>query len=204
MFDQQWNKVYQNKGMAAYPDNALIRFVAKNYYDAPIRDDIKFLDVGCGAGASTWYLAREGFNVTAIDGSEIALNRLKERLKLEELDAGLVHGDVSEIKFQSSAYDCAVDISSLCYIPENKIERTLGIIYASLKAGGRLFSIAPTDESATEPFETMGGADIKARFLSKSDLLKLFKNFKTVAVTGYSYTVSSGKQVKLWAIDAQK
>jgi 2-polyprenyl-3-methyl-5-hydroxy-6-metoxy-1,4-benzoquinol methylase len=46
--DNEWNQIYSKKGMASYPDNALVRFVAKQYYNATNRKDVKFLDIGCG------------------------------------------------------------------------------------------------------------------------------------------------------------
>src|SRR5215475_6242950 len=122
MSDWQWDLVYSNKGMAAYPDNMLIRFVAKNYYNVPNRKDIKFLDIGCGAGASTWYLAREGFSVAAIDSSAVAMERLRKRLADEKLEAFMMCGDISRLEFKENYFDSIIDISSLCYVPKDKIE----------------------------------------------------------------------------------
>jgi 2-polyprenyl-3-methyl-5-hydroxy-6-metoxy-1,4-benzoquinol methylase len=59
----------------AYPNEEMIRFVARRFYSTTDRGSIRILDLGCGAGTQTWYLAREGFDVSAIDGSQVGIDR---------------------------------------------------------------------------------------------------------------------------------
>ena len=67
-----------------YPTEHVIRFIARNYYNVPERGKIKILDFGCGTGAHTWYLAREGFDAYAFDGSESAIRRAKKDLQKKD------------------------------------------------------------------------------------------------------------------------
>ncbi len=204
MSDPQWDAVYSKKGMAQYPENALIRFVAKHYYGVPERKDIKFLDIGCGAGSSTWYLAREGFSVAAIDGSTVAMERLRIRLKDEVLEAFLGCGDITALEFKPDYFDCVVDVSSLCYIPKDKIENLMKQLHAVLKPGGRFFSITPAEDCIKSPFEhTIDGVNLRARFQTADEASKNFKNFKDLSITPYSYYVDKG-EVNLWVIQAIK
>jgi len=204
MSDPQWDKVYSTKGMAQYPDNMLVRFVAKHYYDVSDRKDIKFLDIGCGAGASTWYLAREGFSVAAIDGSQVAMERLRLRLKNESLEAFLGCGDITSLEFKPDYFDCIVDVSSLCYIPKDKIENLMKQLHAVLKPGGRVFSITPADDCIKAPFDhTIDGVDLKARFQTADEASKNFKDFKDLSILSYSYFVDKDR-VNLWCISALK
>lgn len=202
----QWDLVYSNKGMASYPDNMLIRFVAKHYYDAPNRKDIKFLDVGCGAGASTWYLAREGFSVAAIDSSVVAMERLRLRLEKEKLEAFMMCGDISRLEFKPDYFDAIIDISSLCYLPQDKIEGLMKRLHTVLKPGGRFFSITPCNDSAREPFNhTIDKVSLGARFLTYSEAYDNFKDFKEIKISTYIYQVDRvDGAVKLWVITAEK
>jgi len=207
-FNSEWNTVYSQKGMAAYPDNMLIRFVATNYYNAPVRKDIKFLDIGCGAGASAWYLSREGFSVAAIDGSAVAMERLRERLRSENLEAFLGCGDFTKLEFKPDYFDCIIDVSSLCYVQKDKIEDVMKQLHTVLKPGGRFFSITPTNECAKPPFDhTVNGVNLEARFQDHIEAAKNFKGFKDVNLNSYSYDVRKNnvcQRINLWVITAEK
>src|SRR5258705_850256 len=78
-FDPVWEEIFRAQEWGRYPDAYVVRFVARNFY-ARERRTVRLLDVGSGPGASTWYMAREGFAVAAIDGSAAALARLEQRL----------------------------------------------------------------------------------------------------------------------------
>lgn len=201
-----WDKVYYEKQMAQYPDNALIRFVAKYYYAAPDRKEVKFLDIGCGAGSSTWFLSREGFSVAAIDSSLVAIERLRQRLKKENLEAFTGCLDITTLDFKENCFDAIVDVSSTCYVPQDKIEGLMKNLLRVLKSGGRYFQITPASTCARNPFnQVIEGIEFEARFLTLDEVYFNFKDFSNVQVTSYSYNVSNidGK-VKLWVIEATK
>lgn len=86
-FNEEWETVHSTQEWGMYPTEHVIRFIARNYYNVPERGKIKILDFGCGTGAHTWYLAREGFDAYAFDGSESAIRRAKERFAKERLSA---------------------------------------------------------------------------------------------------------------------
>lgn len=60
-FDQSWEEIHAKRIWGGYPSEHVIRFVARNFYGVQNRDCVRILDFGCGAGAHTWYLVREGF-----------------------------------------------------------------------------------------------------------------------------------------------
>jgi 2-polyprenyl-3-methyl-5-hydroxy-6-metoxy-1,4-benzoquinol methylase len=204
MLNKQWDEVYSKKAMAAYPDNMLVRFVAKHYYKAPNRKEVKFLDVGCGVGASTWYLAREGFSVAAIDGSLQAINRLKQRLAADKLDVLLACGDITELEFKENYFDCIVDVSALCYIPEDEIKKVMTNLHKVLKPGGRLFSICPTNFCARKPYNhTIDGVELKCSFLEHEEMMRRYSNFKIYTKT-CKYEVDEEQNIDLWVVEAVK
>ena len=86
--DKIWEEIHGNQPWGKYPQEYVIRFVARNYYNRD-RKSVKILDFGCGQGANTWYLAREGFDTYAFDGSENAVLKCSERLKNEGLTADI-------------------------------------------------------------------------------------------------------------------
>lgn len=81
-FSEEWEKIHSTQEWGRYPSETVIRFIARNYYKTE-REKIKILDFGCGAGAHTWYLAREGFDVYAFDGSKSAVDKAEKYLEAD-------------------------------------------------------------------------------------------------------------------------
>lgn len=139
-FDEEWEKIHSSQEWGKYPVEAVIRFVARNYYRVSSRSDIKVLDYGCGGGAHTWFLAREGFDTYAFDGSKSAIHRVDTLLSKEGLYAHLDVFDANEIEYENNYFDAVID--NVC-IYANIIENIQAMylkIFDILKAGGRLFT----------------------------------------------------------------
>ena len=146
-FSKEWEEIHRNQEWGKYPSEQLIRFIARNFYKKD-RKNIKILDFGCGAGANTWFLAREGFDVYAFDGSESAVNRAKEYLNKEGYNN--VHFSVmdgTELDYASDMFDCIVD--NVCIYANKKvhIETMYKEAYEKLKKGGKLYSACFGDKT---------------------------------------------------------
>lgn len=203
MYQPEWNEVYSQKGMAEYPDNNVIRFIANNYYKAPDRKAVKILDVGCGAGANTWYLANEGFSVAAIDGSPVAMEKLRLKLEKMKLEAFLGCGDFTKLDFKPDYFDAIIDVSSLCYVDEKEARPLMEKLHTVLKPGGKIFSLWPTYWSVRDPFtHTIKDVNLKARFLEHNQMMLQFSKFK-VKHAMCTYPVTAGR-VELWVIEGTK
>lgn len=143
-FDETWEEMHKNNEWGKYPAEHVIRFIARNYYNSEDRNAIKILDFGCGGGAHTWFLAREGFHTYAFDGSKSAVEKLKIRLENEQLTADLKVMDGIELDYQDNYFDCVVDnVSVYCSTVDNISNMYQGI-YRVLKKGGFLFTTAFT------------------------------------------------------------
>ncbi len=75
-WDPVWEDIYASREWGKYPPEELIRFIARTFYAVPDRKAIRILDLGCGSGAATWYVAREGFSAFGIDGSPSAIRTI--------------------------------------------------------------------------------------------------------------------------------
>ncbi|MCR4740156.1 MAG: class I SAM-dependent methyltransferase [Lachnospiraceae bacterium] len=135
--DKIWEELHSTLAWGQYPPEYLIKFMARNYY-ANDRSSVKVLDFGCGAGANTWYLAREGFDVYAFDGSESAIKKTGEKLAKEGLEADLKVGTGTEISYPDGFFDVVADIACIYANPIADIRVMYDKIYGFLKKGGRL------------------------------------------------------------------
>lgn len=142
-FDETWEIIHASQEWGKYPSEPVIRFVARNYYTKD-REKIKILDFGCGGGSHTWYLAREGFDTYAFDGSKSAVGKVKARLDEEGLKAKLRVCDAVELDYMENFFDCVIDSATIYANKYNNIRIMYQEIYKMLKSGGKIFSICFT------------------------------------------------------------
>jgi len=140
MWDKGWDKIFTESEWGKYPPEELIRFIAVNFYKYLGHRQVKILEVGSGTGANLWYLAREGFDATGIDGSKIGVENAVKRLKNESLQARVLAGDVVNLPFDGNSFDCVIDIECLCSNSYQDTKKIVDEIYRVLKPQGKFFS----------------------------------------------------------------
>jgi ubiquinone/menaquinone biosynthesis C-methylase UbiE len=140
---EHWNAVFSSRAWGKYPTEDLVRFVARSFNDVAQRPAQRVLEIGCGPGANLWFLAREGFRVSAIDGSAAAIEQARERLRKEGLHAEqpeLKVGNFSTLPWPDATFDCVVDMVAIYANSLPTIEATIDEIFRVLKRGGLFFS----------------------------------------------------------------
>jgi len=146
-WDKMWESMYQKGYGARYPNEELVRFISRLFKNLKKeKKSVKILEVGCGSGANVWYLAREGFSVYGIDGSETAINVCAERLKKEGLKAEIKIGDMSTLPYSDKYFDVVIDIASIQHNTPDEIKKIIAEIYRVMKAGGSFFSFTRSDK----------------------------------------------------------
>lgn len=135
----EWEKVHHDREWGKYPSEPVIRFVARNYYKQD-RKNVKILDFGCGQGACTWYLAREGFDTYAFDGSLSAVQKAKQILEKNNLTAIVEVMDGANISYPDDFFDAVIDGACIGHNRIEDIRQMYSSIYKILKKGGQLFS----------------------------------------------------------------
>lgn len=138
-FDEEWEVIHSTHEWGAYPTEHVIRFIARNYYQKQ-RKNIRILDFGCGGGAHTWYLAREGFDVYAFDGSKSAIERAEKRLGREHLVAHFRVEDALEVNYPDDFFDAVVDNVCVYGNIMSNINTMYKNIYRMLKPHGKLLT----------------------------------------------------------------
>jgi SAM-dependent methyltransferase len=217
-FDPVWEEIFRTQEWGKYPDTYVIRFVARHFYRAPDRKKVHLLDLGSGPGASTWYLAREGFSVAAIDGSATAIERLKARLADERLAADARVGDVGRLPWPDATFDGVVDNACLCCNPWAAALGIVGEVHRVLKPGGAFFSSNFSDRThgyglgrAVEPggFVDIASGPLAGkgfnRFLGRAQIDELYARFSQIAVERALFTADEQRQeIELWNVTCRK
>ncbi|MGA9883924.1 MAG: methyltransferase domain-containing protein [Candidatus Acidiferrales bacterium] len=106
----------------------------------------KALDLACGAGRNSLWLAEHGWNVTAVDGSSAAIEVLRERAAARHLalNTRIVDLERHEFAIAPSAWDL---IAMCYYLQRNLFEPAKnGVV-----PGGTLIAIVHITEPSEEP-----------------------------------------------------
>ncbi len=98
---EKWNKKYKNTPelLANRPQSYKLSNII-NYAKG-----LDALDVACGSGRNSIFLANSGFNVTSVDISEVALDSLNEKNN-PKIKTQLV--DLDTHKFDENSYDLII------------------------------------------------------------------------------------------------
>jgi len=102
------------------------------------------LDVGCGTGRHSLYLARLGCSVHAVDSSSTACEVLRDRAaSLGNLACGLTveHAQFDVCDVPDSRYDIIIDAYVSCHLLDDDLRRRfLNSLRRLLRRGGALFT----------------------------------------------------------------
>jgi SAM-dependent methyltransferase len=218
-WDSIWETVFKGQAWGKYPSESLIRFIARRFYNAPDRKQIKILEVGCGPGPNIWYLAREGFSAYGIDGSETAILQAKRRISEEGLNAHLETGDIVSLPYANSTFDAIVDVECLYANSSQNTRIILSEIYRCLKFGGLFYSRTLSDKmylgssnTRLNQFEFTNVSDGPvsgkglARIMNKKEVNKIYGEiFDIQSVDKLDYTLNNNSHaVSEWVIICKK
>lgn len=215
--DEIWNEIHRERLWGGYPSEHIIRFVARNYYNKN-RAETKILDFGCGAGSHTWYLAREGFDTYAFDGSPYAVENARKKLQKENLHADFRVFDGLNIEYKECFFDAVIDNVCIYANTMRNIERMYNNVYKILKEGGKLVTVCfgketygygMGDEIEEDTYTNIPEGPLHNRgvchFYGKSDLEKCLSKtgYKDIYEDVILYT-DNGKTVQLYVAQAMK
>lgn len=100
----------------------------------------KVLDLGCGAGRHTAYLAKEGFDVYATDISERGLKMTESSLEEEGLSAKLqLHDMLKKFPFDDNFFDGLISIQVIHHATHKQIKKIIKEMARVLKSGSLVF-----------------------------------------------------------------
>jgi tellurite methyltransferase len=152
---QDWEKRYRSRERAtedfqAAPTPLLIGTVERLTRDSRLAGSTKgpgrALDLACGAGRNALWLAEQGWNVTAVDGSAAAIAILRERAAARGLnvDARVADLERDEFPIERAAWDL---VAILYYLQRNLFEAAK----RGVAPGGVLIGIVHITEPGEEP-----------------------------------------------------
>ncbi len=206
-FDQEWEKIFQSRNWGKYPSENLVRPVLSTYEKIADRKLIRCLDLGCGGGANTWFLSREGFDTYAIDGSPTAIEQTNELLKSQNLTCRSQVGDFVRLDYANETFDFVVDMDAVQHNRWTDIKLIHSEIYRVLKPGGYIFGMSLNQETTgwetsqqLEPgtfkkfIKGFIQIDVTVHLFSKEELQEILKPYENVTIDRVLLTKDNGKE----------
>ncbi len=128
-----WSKNTENKWLIPCMESA---FLAESWQSKGL---MKFLDLGCGLGRHSVYMAQKGFDVTAADLSGYGLDHLDEWAAKENLAVKTSLCNMLDLPFEDNSFDCVMAYNVIYHTDTPGVNKALNEIKRVLKPGGELF-----------------------------------------------------------------
>jgi trans-aconitate methyltransferase len=132
-----------------------------------LKPGAKVLDMGCGVGWATNYLAGHGLNVQGLDFSDGMIAIAKRQFPA--LQFGIQ--DIYEADKIAERFDAIYLQAVLLHIPKNRVQEVLAKLASLLNPGGLLY-IAVKEASPTQPDEV-----VKTEVFQGKEYQRPFSNF---------------------------
>ena len=120
------------------PTDELVMYVRQMHFPR----GTNVIESGCGEGRDSIFLAKQGFEVAAVDVALSAVKRAKQRAAEENVSIDFIVADATDLgRFPSLTYDLAVSVGYLhMVINEKDRQKHLNETLRLLKLGGFYFS----------------------------------------------------------------
>ena len=97
------------------------------------------LDVACGGGRNSFFLAGKGFHLIGLDISQVALKLASERARSEKTQCTFVLGTFLNLPFRNGNFDAAISTYGIENVSLQEVGRALSEMKRVTKKGGVLF-----------------------------------------------------------------
>jgi len=149
--NEWWDNFYSNKDKPIpffknIPDENLI-----SYFNRGLIKPGKALDIGCGNGRNSFYLAQKGLQVCGVDFSKTSIEWAKELAKDKSEKVNFLCQSIFEFKDEPESFDFIYDSGCLHHIKPHRRNQYLKTIFKYLKPEGYFAMIC---------FNLKGGANI--------------------------------------------
>jgi cyclopropane fatty-acyl-phospholipid synthase-like methyltransferase len=94
------------------------------------------LDLGCGLGGYSKFMAKQGIKATGVDFSSVAIEKAKKRVANDECKPLFIVGDVTNLETIKEQFDVSFDIGCFHCLNEEGQQNYASEVYKLLKPGG--------------------------------------------------------------------
>jgi len=193
---ESWDETYKHHDFkdlpweTVEPDKELVRVLKEKKIVK-----CKMLDIGCGAGTNSIFLAKQGLDVTGIDISQTAIKIAEKRAKEAGVKIKFSVENAYELKFSKNSFDFIFDRGCFHHIPLQHRENYVKQNYDILRTNGKYYLHAFSDSNNWQQENLFSLERIKSYF---------GKYFKILEAREIVHTQPNGEKVYLRSVLMQK
>ena len=218
--EHKWENLHSSERFQPkYPSEHIVRFMFTQFpRNLKERSNLKILDLGCGAGRHTTFLAREGFQTCATDISEEGLKVVERRLKDGKLQGTLKKANMENQPFSDNFFDGIISFGVFYYNDFEGYRKAVSEMYRILKKGGKALVFTRTTDdyrygkgnkidknTFVLDIEDTNEKGMVMHFLDRDEVNEIFGKFNKITVEKTETTFSnSEKKNSDWIIIVEK
>ena len=211
---KDWENTYKSKGVVQHE----VLHTVQNSVNVLKRNSCKrVLDLGCGTGRHSIFLAKNNFDVYAVDISETAIDILKQRAKIENINN--IHFKIADIyntEFETNFFDSVLCVWSTGHGLKKDVYQSVLEMHRILKPGGVLLA----DFMSTEDYNYGRGqmledhtflhnfldhSDVPHHYSTEEEVKEMLIPFKKKIISKINYQDPKYNTViKSWWVEAKK
>ena len=218
-YDPIWDQIYQAGGqLNRYPFSSVVTYLYRNAPRDRPRSEVRILEIGCGAGNNLWFAAREGFDVTGIDGSATVIDFANSRFAEDGLRGTFLVGDFTKLPFDAGSFDIVLERGAISSAPRSGARKAIEEAARVLRPDGQFYGEIYSNRSTTRGrrgpdgllLDTEGplGGNGQMAFYGRDGIEALFDGLFDISglmhVESMEYMSSPREIYAYWAVAARK
>lgn len=153
----------------------------------------RILDLGCGAGKYSVYLAKLGFIMVGQDTTTIGLKVAQQRLDAEEIrNCVLINHDLTRLPYPGGSFDAVISTNAIHHNRLKDINRAVSEVHRVLRKKGILFINLTTREEIRMGRRLEKGTYMETKgeekgtihhIFTRSEINSTFSKFRIIRLT---------------------
>ena len=196
LWEREWDKIYQEHGEVQHEVLPTV-IIASDIFEK--HNCKKVMDLGCGTGRHTIYLANKGFNVYATDTSETGIDITRNKVeKLGLCNVEFKQHDMREIEFENDFFDAILCVWTTGHGTINDARSNVNEMYRVLKPNGIVvIDYISTDDAHYGKGEMIekdtflnnmeGEENIPHHYSSREEIEELYEKFSHIDIRTIDY-----------------
>lgn len=150
MPDRDWNQTYRDPQAPPW-DTGRPCTQLQQLLDGGAVKPCRALELGCGTGTNVVFLAQQGFDVTGVDLSEVAVQRAQQKARAAGVKAGFVSASVLALPNLGEPFEFVFDRGCFHVLPKEQRAVFVGQLAGVTRPGSVYFLLCGNAKEPQDP-----------------------------------------------------